>query len=596
MDAELKTNTKISYIRAYIEEKFPMYINIMSHTELFRLVNSIQRSSIIRDLFLEEVKNGRANKFIEQTMLEYAKTYLKDTYDNFDNLTVYISNFLQKKFNDNLLLLNELSYEIALEVQENDNYGTLMSNVYNNIYIDKYLKKRDKMRNLFYTYVKGVIGNTGFDDITSNEIFNEIALEMLSKYGTDYDDDSIRIAFTEKYKEYTNKIIERVKFVLNRLDAFDVMFVSEKKIVSDMVIMATVRGEISGSKIIHGNMDEFIINYAKMNKNEKVWYDDSQVLNHIFNVLINESDKDIIGSVLRNFASEVMETLMGPEYRFTRDNIMDCECDDLIRKMYNDRYHSSYINVNVEQNKMRTQSVSNSIKADLIKYSKRKKRIHQSIAKLLTVAILTTSCGFGLNYLIDRREDSKLIELAKSLDRTREYSIRHYNTESERYDYEKAVSGIISYYNKLFPYGNEYRHLCFYNAYKSEGMYILDMDEILLRVKAEIKDIKGFEEFESMIKDDDCYYDFIYDSLVQMGCKEIFNEKYLNAIVSYKQSYYGNSYGIVSDHHIYSGDEAALEEMEKLYRKYCEDYQIQLGELLMNVNNETLSTGSKRGV
>ena len=99
-----------------------------------------------------------------------------------------------------------------------------------------------------------------------------------------------------------------------------------------------------------------------------------------------------------------------------------------------------------------------------------------------------------------------------------------------------------------------------------------------------------------MIKDDDCYYDFIYDSLVQMGCKEIFNEKYLNAIVSYKQSYYGNSYGIISDHHIYSGDEAALEEMEKLYRKYCEDYQIQLGELLMNVNNETLSTGSKRGV
>ena len=93
---------------------------------------------------------------------------------------------------------------------------------------------------------------------------------MLSKYGTDYDDDSIRIAFTEKYKEYTNKIIERVKFVLNRLDAFDVMFISEKKIVSDIVIMATVRGEISGSKIIHGNMDEFIINYAKMNKNEKM--------------------------------------------------------------------------------------------------------------------------------------------------------------------------------------------------------------------------------------------------------------------------------------------------------------------------------------
>ena len=87
-----------------------------------------------------------------------------------------------------------------------------------------------------------------------------------------------------------------------------------------------------------------------------------------------------------------------------------------------------------------------------------------------------------------------------------------------------------------------------------------------------------------------------------MGCEEIKDDKYMKSLIAYKQSFYGNKYGIVSDYHIYGGDQRNIDKMIKLYDEYCKKNLVKLGNKLqdnINYDNDGVFleyNGSGRGI
>ena len=142
MDVELKVNTKISYICAYIKKKFPFYVNSMEQIDLMKLANVIQITPEIKNINFDELKSGSMDSFIDILVDEYAKEHLSDIWENFSNFCKYIEEVISNKYkNKNCsAFLKDVSLEIALSTNCKVGFDKLMSGRYDQEYLNKYLK------------------------------------------------------------------------------------------------------------------------------------------------------------------------------------------------------------------------------------------------------------------------------------------------------------------------------------------------------------------------------------------------------------------------------------------------------------------------
>lgn len=589
MDVELKTNTKISYICAYLKKKFPFYVNSMEQIDLMKLANKINIAPKIKNISFEELKSGSMDSFIDDLVDEYAREHLSDIWENFSNFCRYIEEVIIKKYKKNncSAFLKDVSFKIALSTNSKIGFDTLMSGSYD----EEYLKK---FKN--FNFIKSVVNETGLCKEAKEYIFNQIFNQMLEKYDSDevYSVDFVKKSFMHYYRKLTDKIAKRVSKVISEIEL--IFGIPESAVKRDIVNMSTVTGEISAIKIINGQLDDFIRNYAESKRNKNYEYNDDYVLQHIFNVLRKEADEDIPSRELYEYSEEVLNILLSKGH--TGKNIVDGYCDELIIKKYNDKYHPS---VGFEIEKIRRHSVKDkkSKKPDLVKYNKIKRFIQREIAKFLIVTVLGTMFAFGAGNYINRREDEKAIEIVEAMAPSRGYSIDkpYYVNLNADVKLVDGVVSIIEYYDVLEACGEEYTVLCFYDAYKS-GLSIFEMDELCNMLKRTINNDDQYRKLYDMVVDMDCFVDIMYDSLIRMGCEEIKDEKYLKALVAYKQSFHGNAYGIASDGYLHEEDKIWFDKMVEMYEEYSRKCQIELGNRMKNMNEEnvTLSSGLGRGV
>lgn len=587
MKLELKTNTKISYISAYIKEKYPMYHRCMSEIEFGKLINQIQLDSFVKGTSFELVKNGELDSVIDNYVNMYAKNNLRYIWENFDKLRMYVVKVVSEnsKFSDSKEFIYELSMKMALNISDQIGFHTIFANNYDNEIFMQYLNLRNSYKVKLVNYIRKVFYDRNekirFDKNTINAIFNMISDKLIENYNEEnvYNFEYIKKLFVEVSNKINHNIFNRVRYVINNSDIL--LGISEREVISQIIKMANA-GEISAIKIINGEMDDFIKEVIKNKQKKMVNYDDQMVFQYVYDVLLNDGDEEIIHSSLYEFTRQVIDRLKFSEYGFNNADIIEHRCDNLIRNMYIERYCPTQ---DIIREKMERQSVKKTNgktkkTVDLLRRGMLKKRIQRDLSCLLIVATLGSVTGVGLNNIINNRNEKDALFLAKSLDTT-SYSISHTGDILEIISYDKAVLGVTNYYNELKQYGNEYVNLCFYNAF-SDGLSMNEMDSLMFRVRTMISSDASYLELSNILNSEDCFLDFVYDSLVMMGCNEIKDDKYMKSLISYKQSFYGNLYGIASDYHMYANDKNNIDKMIKLYDKYCKKNLVKLGNELQN--------------
>lgn len=609
MKLELKTNTKISYISAYIKEKFPMYHRSMTELEFGRLVNQIQLDSTIKGITFELVKNGELDSIIDNHVNVYAQNNLRDIWENFDKLRAHIINVISdnSKFKDSKEFINEISMKIALNVSDEIGFNKIFTNKYNIEIFNHYLSLRNSFRVKLVNYIGNVLDSLeekiGYDKSSKVVIFNMISDKLIENYGEDYiyDVNYIKELFVKISDNITRRIASRVRYVLNNIDVL--YEVSEREVVSQIEMMATVHGEINAIKIINGEMDNFIMDVIKIKQKERPKYDNQIVFDYVYNVLLNESHEEIINSALYDFTLQVVDKLKSNEYGFDNVDIMEHRCDGIIRNMYLERYCPTQEIIREKMKRQSVKSQKGKLKkpVDLLKKAMLKKRVQKELSCLLIVATLGSVGGLTTGKIFNNKNERDTMNLAKSLDNTIRYTISYSDDFMEEISYKHAVEGVTNYYNQLKKYGNEYGNLCFYNAF-SDGLSIKEMDRLMSNVRSTIDNDVNYFELSNVLKREDCFLDFIYDSLIMMGCEEINEDKYIDSLIAYKQSFYGNLYGIASDYHIYSNDKKNIDEMIELYNEYCKKNLVKLGNELQenngynNSDSSSLDNGSGRRV
>lgn len=590
MELKLKTNTKISYISEYIKYKFPMYVGKMDSVSFMGLVNSIQLIPDIKNVDFEQLKNGNKDEIIDKYVNQYMKINFPNVFETVNKLCVYICNLLKnnKKFNDSINLLNDISNQIGFDCFNQIDINLVKTGKYDEMFYTRYLEIRNQIRNQFISRIKKVIysmnENVGFSNDTINSLISKIVNDMLSKYDSNkvYDDNLIREKYLNLSNEIKINVKEHIKKVLYNMDL--VIGVDTDKVINDLLYMTTISGQISAIGLINGKLDNLICGHA--NKNRKHGYNDNDIVDYIYNYLNNIADEEITENQLMDFSKEVKKILMSDRYGYNVSHILDHQCDLIINQLYEERYHSYFVGKN---DWIEDYSKKKNDKKSII-YKPKKKSIQKIIASILLGSSLVVLSSCGVKKISQHVKDEEAIDNAKSLGRIGGYSINYSSKHNEELSYIYAANDVLSYYNELIEYGPKYIHLCFYNAYY-DGLSLDELNNVIIAVKDFIGDDEKYAELSNLIGDSNLYIDYIYNSLIMMGCEDVKDDKFINAVNAYKLSYHGNMYGVASDYHLNEEDKMNLEILMRLYEKYSRNCQIELGNIMEE--NENIS---KRGI
>ena len=594
------------YLDDYIKNNYPIYFKEFGDEgskksiDLMSWENQMFRELQSHSFSFDSIINGEADDLLKSLIEDYIDKNMHDIKDRFDILNNYVIDVIMRnsRFKDSPVIVEEIAMEVTLGLDKKINLDNILNGDNDSLIFDRYVNIREKYRKHTYDAVYSVIMSSDikvlFDESTKLKIFNEMTDSLLKSYvnAEAIEKEKIKEKYVEIQRMIINKISLRVKKVITSVinNADFMIDVNERKIINDIVMMAT-RGEISAVKIVNGEMDDFIRNYINNVRKQNVGQKQEELvkfktLEYIYKILRKEADVDIIDSTLRNLSEFVYKCLK--ENNFSNNDILNHMCDQQIRQIYNDRFHSSKVEIN--RKIMKGASIRKNDKkqvkiVDLAKCARIKRKIQQEIAKFLIVVVLGSVGGYTSANGINKREDAKAASVAQTLDETN-YSIRSSSDILEKISYEDASKGVIDYYDNLKKYGEEYTYLCFSNAYK-DCMDIDKLNKLMSSVKSNCPVGESYDELVKMISDADCFYDYMYDCLVKMGCKELKESNYLDAILAYKQSYHGNWYGIPSDFHIYEKDKKALDELCSLYEEYCMKYQVSLGYEMKNNADDT---------
>lgn len=229
---------------------------------------------------------------------------------------------------------------------------------------------------------------------------------------------------------------------------------------------------------------------------------------------------------------------------------------------------------NVE--KMRNSSVKVKGKPDKIKKNSTKRKITKTISSLLLLATLLNVGSYVVNTIVDNVNEANAINRYENFNDFN-YS-RFFLNDEERY--ESMANYVIDYYLDVQELDNQhYYSMGFYNLLSSGHLTDEELDIVLRLVQEKISQRDDCAELEAIFFNNLSYLDFIYNRLIAMGCEEITDQRYQNAILAYKQSNFANRYGIPADN-LYQYEKDLIKEIKELYEKYNRDYMIELGKMV----------------
>lgn len=470
----------------------------------------------------EEAKRYIKKYFRLEFLVFYDSLSDKKNGDELDTIVIGIGTFLSNKYKTKDIISGKADHLIYKMLEE----------AIKKRFPDKYFGNINIRR-----YIKNYIQNNFFvknNDKTLNYIVERIALKIgpLVDYnklmnGDEKTDNRIASYYEEIYKDTVERVQKYIKNYLIR-NIYPMLDIDEVEVANELSIKIMSDNKYSVVDLFTKKYDTMIEQtaYANRRKNEQNKPDS---LRYVKVYIIKELDHYLEHEELHVLSMSIEATLR-EEGANTKD-IVEHKCDNKIRYMY-----QLYI--------MRKNSVQKEDKPKKIKHNPVVKKIFRTLLTLLlvgTIAVSTVVSLFGClfkwvrDFIDERSADLRYNRVTSQM--VGDQYDRMFTKYSD--EYELNMDSVVQVYNDMSKFGDIYGYVGFYEAYKHTYGYnrLAVMDLMLKEMDRKIDDGKYKDKeapVETKLNINTHYFlEFAYDRLIEMGCEEIKQDKYSNAVDQY---------------------------------------------------------------
>lgn len=530
-------STLYKYLSEYIERKFPMYYKAISKGELNTFINSIASNSVFKDRGLNVVLLGDTDKIIDELVERYAQLQVTSVWANFSNLCNYIKNIIVQTPDTNAEMINEKTLDDIVKkiaegfVKDNSDYSYYMNGAYDKIFLGGYDAHYDRIKKDCYQYVKNVVVSSNvkvcYDNTTYEDLLEQVMMLVLQQYQVEeitsgLYDESIIAKFEICSREMRRRVQKHITSVINGMTLL--MGIPVNEVVADITKMACETGELSASKLVNGELDQLIENYASRKRKAN---DSSDARRHIYQKIRVMNSANMSDEKLEKCTDEIFNIL----YRNHGFSLKSIECGE----------HDDLISNNFQRMIMEYNTVQRKNVPKRVKHNPKKRKINQILPMLLVTATLVGVVGgasYGIGELKEGIEDLSSDMRYNSITSAMSNSRYAYIYTKYTDGYNTNIQEVINDYNNYSKFGDIYGYIGFYEVYKHTNNDALAiMDSLLVDVDYKISN----GNYDTKLNIDTyCFLEFAYNRLVEMGCEEVQQEKYMNAIEKYKEVKYSN--------------------------------------------------------
>lgn len=447
--------------------------------------------------------------------LEFLTSYDSLNEDELNKIVTGIGNLLSRKYKTKDIVNGKADRIIYKTIDE-----TLKVSM-PHVYSSKVNLKR---------YIKNYIGSNFFVNY-SDKTLNYIAERITFQVEPDVDyirlmngdvqlDNKISTYYKTMYEDTLTRVRNYVKNYLIR-NVYPMIDIDEIAISNEFVKQIMEDNKYNVVDLFTRKYDKMIeqMAYNNRRKNQDMKPD---AYRYIKSYII-KLDECLEFEEINNLALTMEESLRDEGYNSS--NIVGHLCDARIEKMYN-----YYI--------MKSNSVYDEKKPKRVKHKINSKKMQKGISTLLIIASLTGVVGGGI-YMVGKGAYDAFVDLSVDItynSTSSVMSVGKYEYLFTKYNdgYLINMDNAVEDYNNYSKLGEVYGYLGIYETYKHvEVDSLAIMDSFI-----EDLDYKIFNgEYDTDMKiSAGCFLEFVYDRLVDMGCEEIQQEKYLNAIREYNRA------------------------------------------------------------
>lgn len=447
----------------------------------------------------------------------------------------------------------------------------------------------------FKNYVKNAIyGNysVAYSEDTLNYLVDVIVNKLMKSYT--YDDlmrgkveKEIGLIYEGAFSELCNKMREYVKsYLINSI--MPLMDVREGEIAEKMVKAIMTGSKYNATDLFLGKYDTLIENSA-MHYEQEAKKNRPNSATYIFKIILNE-DETLEDYVIQAYAAKIEQILRN----------RGLHASDIVSGKYDNEIVVLYRRIVMRNNSVKTdEAPRKGNNPNKMKHTPNKRKWWFGQRFLIIVALLA-SLGIGsfgyavVDGIVDGVKGHNAGQAVNNFDGY-SYTLIHTKYTDA---YKPTAQNVLDFYSKVCEFGDSnYDCLGFYRAYSNVADNRLAiMDNMLSLVKNNARQNDKYSGLYNLIGNSSCYVEFACDRLVDMGCEEIQNEKYAEAVAAYKDAKIDANGDEIPFNLLSKKDQRLIEKIMEMYREYSEQWQIELGVLLQNVTANNLASGNGRSV
>lgn len=510
-------------------------------------VNEQTLDSIVRYIAIDKSKENLAD-YSEFMNGSYDKTFLNnfDAYydriskDCFEHIMNVISNIKENNYGK---YASEYIYDKVLEVIfKKHDIESITSGLCDDKIVEEYKSELFKLKHSVKSKVESILNSNLDIDMFKKISFSEIVMSLTTRI---LNGDEINIYHLLNEKNLNGRFEKIEKDILSYVSASarknELSKYIEEYIKSNFFVYFVELKEEEFSRLVNilvtnplfKNKNLVDVKDNKFRKKINVLIENvvKEQFSHVWNVVDTKRyiyDKiELMGvsslteADLMKISYEIFDILF-INHKYTVDYIREGNADNLISSL-------------LSRKTMEHNSIAKVGAPKRVKRVSKKRKMQRNVSMLLVVAALTTMLGFA-SYKIANGFKEGIDDISADF--------RYNSSSSQMFGdqfniiYTKYADGfrdntesVINVYNEYSKYGDVYGYLGFYESYKHINKDSLAiMDAMMSKIKNGISNGKYNTD---MNIDSKYFLDFIYDRLIEMGCEEIKQEKYIDAINEY---------------------------------------------------------------
>lgn len=560
----------IDYILDFINEEYSLYYNEIVDAKYYMTIISYLEKNRYRG---NDICNGDTDNIIKDMIDDYIKKNLSNImnqynsiYSDIKRIVLSKNNFLSYSINEDILdvVVDEITNNIMM------NRGKKQAFYIDNLDKKYILQQIDSYSNRFYMFTRNYVREELYNNVTFNSLslnckeyfLDYVNTIMLERYNVKKIIEGelnqiINTTFLELYDRTRRDVLNYINGVLSEIN-YDISLYRDEVInyVFDRVFTI---GSFEIEDLYKGTYDSLILGVIKSKNSARS--DGNLIYEHIYNRIKQLDSLNLSNDDLNNIAWSMYNDLTY-KYGKNRMAILDEKNDEEIARLFQIKV-------------MRYNSVEDLQKPKKIAYKTSVKKLKQPLVTLLKIAVIgmiaviaVTSSYEIVDNIRDASAYSELMDYENF-----EYSVM-YSKDNENVG--PTAEHAVDFYNQALSLKTEdtnYGYLGFYSAYEwcgQDRLYI--MDEILNKAQIYANRHSNINPIYEQIKDESCFLEFAMHRLEEMGCEEIKDPKYINALNVYRNIMRNNE-GIPME--IMNSNAPIeyrlIEEIMEMYREYSKD-------------------------